>query len=47
MIEMIETNLPNEALEILLEIYNDILRPRVFPGDWKNIKYCLSLKETK
>jgi hypothetical protein len=27
--------LPNEALEILMEIYNDIIRSRVFPDDWK------------
>jgi hypothetical protein len=30
--------LPNEALEMLLEIYNDILRARIFPNDWKNIE---------
>jgi hypothetical protein len=30
---LIIRNLPNEALEILLEIYNDILRVRVFPDD--------------
>jgi hypothetical protein len=32
---LIIRNLPNEALEILLEIYNDILRARVFPDNWK------------
>jgi hypothetical protein len=31
--------LPNEAIEILLEIYNDILRARVFLDDWK--KYTI------
>jgi hypothetical protein len=32
---------------LLVIIYNDILRARVFPVDWKN-KYCsLSLKLTK
>jgi hypothetical protein len=33
--------LPNEALEILLEIYNDILRPKVFPDDWKYIVFFI------
>jgi hypothetical protein len=42
---LIIRNLPNETLEILLEIYNDILRARVFSE--KNIEYSLSLKETK
>jgi hypothetical protein len=32
---LITRNLPNEALETLLENYNDILRARVFPDDWK------------
>jgi hypothetical protein len=32
---LIIRNLPNEALEIFIEIYNDILRARVFPDDWK------------
>jgi hypothetical protein len=27
--------LPNEALEILLEIYNDTFRAMVFPDDWE------------
>jgi hypothetical protein len=39
--------LPNEALEILLKIYSDILRARVFPDECKNIEYSLTLKETK
>jgi hypothetical protein len=39
--------LPNEALEILIETYNNILRASVFPDDWKNTEYSLSLKETK
>jgi hypothetical protein len=30
---LIIRNLPEEGLEILLEIYNDILRERVFPDD--------------
>jgi hypothetical protein len=32
---LIIRNLPNEALESLLEIYNDILRARVLPDDWE------------
>jgi hypothetical protein len=32
---LIIRNLPNEALEILLEICNDSLRAKVFPDDWK------------
>jgi hypothetical protein len=36
--------LPNAALEILLEIYNNILRARVFPDDWK--KYILKNDKT-
>jgi hypothetical protein len=35
---LIIRNLSNEVLEILLEIYNDILRARVFPDDWKKIE---------
>jgi hypothetical protein len=35
---LIIRNLPNEALEILLEIYNDILKQRVFPDDWKKYR---------
>jgi hypothetical protein len=34
---LIIRNLPNEASDILTEIYNDILRARVFPDNWKNI----------
>jgi hypothetical protein len=30
---LIIRNLSNEALEIQLEIYNDVLRARVFPDD--------------
>jgi hypothetical protein len=40
-------NLPNEALEILLEIYKDILRARVSQTTGKIIKCSLSLKDTK
>jgi hypothetical protein len=39
-------NLPNLVLEILLEIYNDILE-QVFPDDWKTTEHFLSLKRTK
>jgi hypothetical protein len=31
---LIIRSFPNEVSEILLEIYNDILRARVFPHDW-------------
>jgi hypothetical protein len=39
--------LPNEALEILLEIYKDILRARVFPDDWKKYKVFFIPKSDK
>jgi hypothetical protein len=32
---LIICNLSTEALENMLEIYNDILKASVFPGDWK------------
>jgi hypothetical protein len=35
---LIIRNLPNEALEILIEIYNDILRATLFPDDWKKCR---------
>jgi hypothetical protein len=34
---LIIRNLANEALEIMLEINNDILKARMFPDDWKKI----------
>jgi hypothetical protein len=34
---LIIRNLPNEVSEILIEIYNDILRARVFPDEWEKI----------
>jgi hypothetical protein len=40
-------NLPNEASEILLEIYNDTLRARVFPDDWKRCRVFFILKSNK
>ncbi|PNF30200.1 hypothetical protein B7P43_G08428 [Cryptotermes secundus] len=40
-------NLPKEALEILLEIYNDILRARVFPDDWKKYRVFFIPKPDK
>jgi hypothetical protein len=39
--------LPNEALEILLEMYNDILRARVFPDDWKKYRVFFIPKRDK
>jgi hypothetical protein len=40
-------NLPNEALEILLEIYKDILKARVFLDDWKNYRVFFIPKRDK
>jgi hypothetical protein len=40
-------NLPNEAVEILLEILNDILRSRVFPDDWKKYRVFFIPKKDK
>jgi hypothetical protein len=34
---LILRNFPNEVLETLLEIYNDISRASVFSEDWKKI----------
>jgi hypothetical protein len=39
--------LPNQALEILLEIYNDNLRARVFPDDFKKFKVFFIPKRDK
>jgi hypothetical protein len=39
--------LPNQALEILLEICNDILRARVFPDDWKEYRMFFIPKRNK
>jgi hypothetical protein len=39
---LIIRNLPNEALEILLEVYNDIFRARVFPDKWKKCSVLYS-----
>jgi hypothetical protein len=38
---------PNEALEILLELYNDILGARVFQDDWKTYRVFFILKRDK
>jgi hypothetical protein len=44
---LIIRNLPNEDLEILLGIYNDILRARVLPNDWKKYRVFFILKRDK
>jgi hypothetical protein len=41
---LIIRNLPNEALEIPLEMYDDILRARVFPEDWNKYRAFFILK---
>jgi hypothetical protein len=38
---------PNEALEISLEIYNDTLRARLFPHDWKEYRIFSIPKKNK
>jgi hypothetical protein len=44
---LIIRNLPTEALEILLQIYNDILRARVLPDDWKKYRAFFIPKRDK
>jgi hypothetical protein len=44
---LIMRNMPNEALEILLEICNDILRANVFPDDRKKYRVVFISKRNK